>query len=72
MLCAGMDIEELYKPEKGRFKFQDIFGELYGSSYPTAAVINVYIYAYKSSIVLSTFFWIDWWLSLRMNPIDMF
>lgn len=41
MLCAGMDIEELYIPEKGRFKLQDIFGELYGSSYPTAAVINV-------------------------------
>lgn len=46
VFSAGFDLNELYKPEAERFrKFwtvgQDVWLKLYGSSFPTAAAINV-------------------------------
>lgn len=45
VFSAGLDIMEMYKPDKDRFEkfwkaLQDVWMKLYGSPYPTAAVIN--------------------------------
>lgn len=45
VFCAGLDILEMYKPDPARVKkfwitLQDVWQLLYGSSYPTVAVIN--------------------------------
>ncbi|KAJ6643143.1 Enoyl-CoA delta isomerase 1, mitochondrial [Pseudolycoriella hygida] len=45
VFSAGLDLNELYQPDKKRFKafwttFQDVWLKLYGSSFPTAAAIN--------------------------------
>lgn len=46
VFSAGLDILEMYNPELERLKafwstLQDVWLKLYGSSYPTAAAINV-------------------------------
>lgn len=48
VFSAGLDILEMYKPdpEKARIfwtAMQDVWLKLYGSTYPTAAAINVSI-----------------------------
>lgn len=48
VFSAGLDLNELYQPDVQRFKsywttFQDVWLKLYGSSFPTAAAINVTI-----------------------------
>lgn len=50
VFSAGLDITEMYKPDPVRSKafwkaLQDVWLKLYGSSYPTAAAINVRIYS---------------------------
>jgi len=45
VFSAGLDILEMYKPDLERFKafwssLQDVWMKLYGSSFPTVAVIN--------------------------------
>lgn len=45
VFCAGLDLNEVYRPDVERFKkfwrtFQDVWLKLYGSSFPTAAAIN--------------------------------
>lgn len=45
VFTAGLDIMEMYKPDEGRFKqfwsmLQEVWMQLYGSSFPTAAAIN--------------------------------
>ncbi|KAG4066931.1 hypothetical protein HA402_007679 [Bradysia odoriphaga] len=45
VFSAGLDLNELYKPDVDRFKkfwttFQDVWLKLYGSTFPTAAAIN--------------------------------
>jgi 3,2-trans-enoyl-CoA isomerase len=46
VFCAGLDIQEMYKPKPERVAafwtaLQDTWLKLYGSSYPTAAAVNV-------------------------------
>lgn len=46
VFCAGLDILEMYKPKPERVTafwtaLQDMWLKLYGSSYPTAAAVNV-------------------------------
>lgn len=45
VFCAGLDILEMYKPKQERMKqfwstLQDVWFKLYGSPFPTVAVIN--------------------------------
>lgn len=45
VFCAGLDIMEMYKPKQERMKefwstLQDVWFKLYGSPFPTVAVIN--------------------------------
>lgn len=60
MFSAGLDIMEMYKPKPDRVKefwstLQEVWLQLFGSSYPTVAVINVslFIFVNKKLFILT-------------------